>query len=171
MTTARPAVFSRHSLFLHGLVIGTLIAAQSVNAAARPAPEDYLFGTWELVPQLSVYINSKPPKSQTRIYRQHGDEVDATIVTVTANGTEQRSTYIAPYDGQPHPVTGLANAETAAFTRLNPWTSLGEFYHAGLVASTSERTISNTGDEMTITVRVDGNVTMKAVYEKTQGPE
>jgi hypothetical protein len=168
MTTARPSSLVHPRSFLHGLALGALLAAQSGSAAA---PDDFLFGTWELVPQLSVYITSAPPRSQTRIYRKHGAEVDATIVTVTANGTEQRSSYIAPYDGVPHPVTGLSNADSVAFTRLNPWTSLGEFYHAGLVSSTSERTISDTGKEMTITVRVDGDVTIKAVYEKTAGAE
>ena len=146
--------------------IATLALAAS---AQEQTQEDILFGTWILQPGLSMYLNQDPPQSQIRVYKAHEEGIEAIITTVEANGVEQTSSYVADFDGEPHPVYGLENSDAISMERQDAYTTLSTFSHAGNVTGTAERRISTTGTTMTITVTINGQVILKAVYEKLIG--
>lgn len=151
------------------------LEAQDANTSADPAPvavdlNNPILGTWELNVGLSVYSGRgvQAPRKQTRIYSPHPDGVEATAVTVSANGQETRTDYTAGFDGVPHPVRGLANSDAIKVERRNRYLSVATFLHAGIPAGTSERAVSPDGQRLTITLVIGGEVISKSVYDRVE---
>jgi hypothetical protein len=90
------------------------------------------------------------PKSQTRTWEVSGQSVKYTMKGLDAQGKPQAVSYAAAYDGKDYPITGDANSDTIALTRVDERTVRITQKRAGKVASTSTRVVSPDGKTMTI---------------------
>lgn len=130
---------------------------------------DPILGTWKLNLAKSKFSPGPAPKSQTRVYSAYPEGVQVTIKTIRADGETTVLEYPANSDGKDYPVTGSAQIDAIAMTRISDYISEASLKHAGKVIGTATRTISEDGKTMTITFkRPDslGRVDNVAVYDK-----
>ncbi len=151
-------------------VLGVTLAltAAPLLTGQSPAPADNpLLGTWKLVVEKSRYNPGPPPQSQRRTYEPLGKGVKTTIRTVNAEGQTTTVEYTANYDSIEYHVTGSAETDGIALTRVDAYTAEAKLTHAGRVVGTARRMVSSDGRTMTITYRdARGIVHNEAVYEK-----
>lgn len=141
-----------------------LFAQQSAAPGQNP-----LVGDWKLVVEKSRYSPGPPPQSQRRTYEAHPRGVKATVRTVNADGETSIVEYTANHDSIEYRVTGSAETDGIALTKIDDYTAEAKLTHAGRVVGTARRVVSPDGRTMTITFRdARGVVHNVAVYEKEE---
>jgi hypothetical protein len=155
------------------MVASTAMWAAAVQPLQQPstAPiEDLVLGTWVLNVAKSTYSPGPAPKSQTRVYEQHGQGIKASVHTVYADGHSTSIQYVAAYDSIEYPVTGSPASNGIALKKIDAFTAEVTIMHAGKAVGMARRVISRDGKTMTITYQ--GQWSDKpdshnvAVYEK-----
>ena len=147
------------------LLLGATSSAVLAQAP-RSISDDPLFGTWVLDNTKSRYIEGAPLREQIRIFEPHEDGVKAKVVTVDHEGTATVTEYVAAYDGVEYPFSGAESADAVILTRESPYVGVTTFRHAGIVAGNARREITRDGQQMTVTIRIRGNVTRVAVFRR-----
>jgi hypothetical protein len=149
------------------------IAVLSMMALAGTAlaqGADPSLGTWKLNLAKSTYSGSAAPKSQTVKYETSSMGTTVTTDGVAADGSKTSQKYTTKYDGKDVPLSGSANADTVALTRIDALTIERIDKKAGKVVQTIRRTIAADGKTMTVVTKgtnAQGKpVNNTAVYEK-----
>jgi len=129
------------------LLIGAILtAATSIAAAADP-----LFGTWQLNLAKSKFSPGPAPKSMARTYAESAQgTITLTTTTTSADGKTGTATYTYKSDGKAYPVSGSADADMAAVTRVNSLTANFKQMRTGATIATGVRTLSKDGKTLTV---------------------
>ena len=94
----------------------------------------------------------------------------ATTDIVDAQGKRGRGVFTIMYDGQPHPVTGVPDADSSIYKPINANTVEYTRMKGGRVVQTGVRAVSSDGRTMTFTSKrlnaQEQNVLDVFVYEK-----
>jgi hypothetical protein len=94
----------------------------------------------------------------------------AVIETVQPLGNKTTAEYTAQFDGKDYPLSGNADADTIALTRIDDLTWEATLKRRGQVASTVRNTVSKDGKTMTVATKgtnAQGKpVTSTAVFTK-----
>lgn len=158
----------RHSTLL-GCALAVSLGTFNVAALAQaPATirDDPLFGVWVLDNTRSRYIDSEPLREQIRIFEPHADGVKAKVVTIDHEGRGVITEYIAAYDGVEYPFRGATSADAVILTRQSPYVGVTTFRHAGMAVGDARREITPDGREMTVTIRLQGNIVRVVAFRK-----
>lgn len=108
-------------------------------------------GKWTLNVNKSVYSPGPPPRAQVRTYSTEGDRFKVVIETTQPLGMKTKIEYTARFDGKDYPLTGNADADTVALTRVDDLTFDATLKRRGKVTSTVRNTVAKDGTTMTIT--------------------
>ena len=108
-------------------------------------------GRWMLNVNKSVYSPGPPPRGQVRTYSTEGDRFKAVIETTQPLGQKTRAEYAARFDGKDYPLTGNADADTVALTRVDDFTFDAALKRRGKVVTTVRNAVSKDGTSMTVT--------------------
>ena len=127
---------------------------------------DPLFGTWVLDNSKSRYFEGEPLREQIRIFEPHAEGVKAKVVTIDHDGNSTITEYIGAYDGVEYPFRGATNADAVILTRQSPYVGVTTFRHAGNAVGDARREISSDGRQMTVTIRIRGDMVRSAVFRK-----
>jgi hypothetical protein len=131
------------------VLVMIVIAAAAVELAAQAA--DPLVGKWELNVAKSKYNPGPAPQSESRTYVVAGKDIKASMKGVDSTGKPTAGSWIINYEGKERPMTGVADADTLTFKRVDASTVEFTQKKAGKVVITGTRTISPDGKVMTIT--------------------
>lgn len=133
---------SRH-LSLVATSMAFMLQASNVPVSAQTA--NPLIGTWQMNVAKSTFSPGPPWKSQTRTYEASGEAIKYTFKGVDSAGTSVVVEYTAAVDGKDHPITGTAQSDTIAFTRVDANTATYVQKKAGKVVITGTRSVSKDG--------------------------
>ena len=111
---------------------------------------DPAVGTWTLNLAKSKFNPGPAPKSQTRTYTAAADGLDMVVTGTNADGSalSQKSSY--KYDGKDYAITGSADFDTLAVTRVDDHTATSVQKMAGKKVGTTTRTVSQDGKVLTL---------------------
>lgn len=129
-----------------------LVAVLGLPSSAIAQTEPHL-GTWNLNTAKSVYTPGPPPRGQVRTYSRQGDGLTAVIETIQPLGLKTTARYTAMFDGKDNPLTGNADADTIALTRIDPWTFEATLKKSGKVVNSVRNTVSRDGKTMTVVAK------------------
>lgn len=110
-------------------------------------------GKWTLNVNKSVYSPGPPPRGQVRTYATEGDRFKAVIETTQPLGMKTRAEYTARFDGKDYPLSGNADADTVALTRVDDLTFDATLKRRGKVVTTVRNVVSKDGATMTVTAK------------------
>jgi hypothetical protein len=99
--------------FCLGLIIATGLTPPAFGQGVDP-----LIGTWKLNLEMSPYVGSPLPKSQTLTFTGEGQNFIDTVEGVTAEGQPFKLVFQDILDGIPHPATSSPDYDSIAFTRV-----------------------------------------------------
>jgi hypothetical protein len=137
---------------LTSVALGTVLAVSGiVHVAAQAA--DPLVGEWELNIAKSTYNPGPAPKSETRTYVVAGQDINATLKGVDADGKPTSGQWTVNYDGKDRPATGSPDLDALSLKRIDAFTTEFALKRAGKVVSTGTRVISKDGKLMTIATK------------------
>ena len=104
----------------------------TVVLSTTVASADPLTGTWILDLQRSQYGGGAEPRRQeTLICRLDRDVLKCTIESVRANGRKLVGTFMAPYDGKPHPAVGIPDVDEVTLQKLDEFIADATFSYKG----------------------------------------
>jgi hypothetical protein len=86
-----------------------------------------------------------------RIYTSEGGALKGVIETVQPFGTTTTAQYVARFDGKDYPITGNADVDTIALTRVDEWTFDATMKRRGKVMTNVRNAVSKDGRTMTVT--------------------
>ena len=128
-----------------------LLLALPALAPTTSAQATAHLGKWTLNVNRSVYSPGPPPRSQVRTYSTEGDRFKAVIETLQPLGTKTTAEYVARFDGKDYPLTGNADADTVALTRVDDLSFDATLKRRGKVVTTVRNAVSKDGTTMTVT--------------------
>jgi hypothetical protein len=135
------------------LLMSLVLALPMMIAGAADNSVDPAVGTWKLNLEKSKPDAAMPKvTSVVRTYTATADGLKVSVQTVDAEGGKRSVESTFTYDGKPHPVTGLADYDTIAVTRVGRFESKTELINAGKVIGHLTRVVSKDGKTMTVTV-------------------
>jgi hypothetical protein len=117
------------------------------------AQTDPMIGDWKLNLAKSTYKPGPPPRSSSLNVHQAGDGLMAMFDNVTAQGTPAHPMFDILCNGQPHPVSGAANADSMSCRRPNPYSQEFTNMKGGRVTANGTIVISQDGPTMTIATK------------------
>lgn len=120
-------------------------------ASLTSVQSDPHIGKWILSVGKSVYSPGPPPRGQVRIYTSEGGALKGVIETVQPFGTTTTAQYVARFDGKDYPITGNADVDTIALTRVDEWTFDATMKRRGKVMTNVRNAVSKDGRTMTVT--------------------
>jgi hypothetical protein len=110
--------------------------------------QDWFLGTWELIPELSLYEAGSAPAAGTYVIAERDGLVQVEIHwRMEPDGAEQRTSFAAPADGSPQPLAAGTGAGPDAFslTRVDEWTLDSAALREGQVVAFARRVASRDG--------------------------
>ncbi len=135
-----------------------LSLAASVSSdlpATQPSPAppggDPFLGTWKFIPDKSKFDPGPAPKTNIARYKASEGGLTQTADGTDANGNPTHSVLVLRFDGKEYPVQGIAYADTAAFTRADPYTITSIWKNGGQVMLRATNVVSRDGKTRTIT--------------------
>ena len=137
--------------FLKSLLVGAVVAVGSASVASAAGSADPAVGTWTLNLAKSKFNPGPAPKAQTRTYTATPDGLDMVVTGTNADGSamSQKSSY--KYDGKDYAITGSADFDTLAVTRVDDFTAKSVQKKGGKEVGTTTRTVSKDGKVLTLT--------------------
>src|SRR5262249_45695818 len=111
--------FSRSALVGPAAFVAAVAAAVAFPVLAM-AQNNPLTGTWEYHPEKSTTQGGALPKSLKLTFDAQGT---MTVEGTDAKGQPIKGSIPAVADGKPHPVTGMAEYDTATYTKFNDTTA------------------------------------------------
>lgn len=139
------------------------------------APElDLFLGTWDLVPEVSVYDDGVPPEEATYELTQDGAEVRVVMSWRPAGSSNHRATEFAGVaDGVVHPVTGVAGVTGLSLTRSDARTLDSTALDGDTVVSSARRVASADGSLLVVVQRAHrtdgGSLQTVQLYRRRPG--
>ena len=140
----------KRSLIGRRLFVVVVLAGVASLPLVAWAQSDPHIGKWRLSAAKSVYSPGPPPRDQLRTYTQQGGSLKAVIETVQPLGLTTTAQYTAAFDGKDYPLSGNADADTIALTRLDHWTFEATLKKSGKVMSTVRNAVAKDGKTMTV---------------------
>jgi len=141
------------SRFVALALLNAALMAPWTYALGADASVDPAVGTWTLELAKSKQDSNEPAlKTSVRTYTATTDGLKVAIHSVDADGTAHDTGSTFTYDGKPHPVTGPADYDTIAVTRISTNESKTKLIKSGKVIGHLTRVVSKDGKTMTITV-------------------
>ena len=144
--------------------LGVFLATVAVSLAA-----DAFVGNWKLNEAKSKF----PPgatKNQTVTYVAAGDNLKVLVDAVDKDSKSMHTEWTGKPDGKDYPVTGSANEDTRAYTKVDAKTLDFTSKKGGKVTAQGRVVLSADGKSRTVTTNVmeaDGKkATSTAVYDK-----
>jgi len=144
--------------------LGVFLATVAVSLAA-----DAFVGNWKLNEAKSKF----PPgatKNQTVTYVAAGDNLKVLVDAVDKDSKSMHTEWTGKPDGKDYPVTGSANEDTRAYTKVDDKTLDFTSKKGGKVTAQGRVVLSADGKSRTVTTNVveaDGKkATSTAVYNK-----
>jgi hypothetical protein len=134
---------------LKTLFVGALLAIGTSAVLADSPASDPAIGAWKLNLAKSKFSPGPAPKSQTRTYVESAQGVTLTIKNTAADGKESTLTVTFKDDGKPHPVTGNPDFDSVTVKHVDAGTTHGTQMKAGVIVSTSVRSVSKDGKTLT----------------------
>jgi hypothetical protein len=140
-----------------------------VGAAVCFAAEDAFIGTWKLNEAKSKFSPGSS-KNITVVYEAAGDNVKVTIDGVDADGKAVHSEWTGKFDGKDYPVTGDANSDARALTKVNAHTLTFAVKKGDKVVTSGRIVLSADGKTRTVTTTGTDpkgkKISGTAVYDK-----
>jgi hypothetical protein len=134
-------------------LMSLVLALPMTIAWAADSSVDPAVGTWKLNLDKSKPDAAMPKvTSVVRTYTATADGLKVSVQSVDADGGKHSVESTFTYDGKPHPVTGLADYDTIAVTRVGRFESKTDLINGGKVIGHLTRVISKDGKTMTVTV-------------------
>ena len=125
-------------------------------------------GTWKM-DEAKSHIPEAAPKNDTVVYAAEGDSVKVTT-SGTIKGQPIHTEWTGKFDGKDYPVTGEADADTRAYTKVNDHTLSMTMKKGSKIITTGRIVVSADGKTRTVNLHsttADGkHVSSTAVYEK-----
>jgi hypothetical protein len=146
MNIGRSAIVSRG--LITALAALLFVAAPPREVAAQSDP---LIGTWKLNLAKSTFRPGLAPRSAIVRYEPIEQGLRATTDIVDPQGKKGTGVFTIIYDGQPHPVTGVPDADSSIYKRIDANTAEYTRMKAGRTVQSGVRTVSNDGRTMTFT--------------------
>ena len=158
----------RTTNLLTGLtVLGLAVAALPQLGFAQSVP---WLGTWQLNLAKSKFRPGPPPRSQTLIIAQEGQNVRDTVQVIDAQGNASTGVIVHVYDGQPHPATTSPDFDATVLTRVDANTLIFNRLKAGKLIQVGTFVVSQDGKTLTIAFTgIDGKgqaLNTIAVFDK-----
>lgn len=153
------------------LLLPVVLFPLNLAAQIPKSMNELLYGTWVLDQDRSTFFERQAPRNQTLIYEPHEEGLQATVIFIEQDGTENRTSYVASQDGVPVRLRGSEDFDTIILESRGPYQANTTFTHAGLVVGQAERTISMDGKEMRVVVKRKGNLSSRAVFVKQEEQE
>ncbi|PJI89962.1 hypothetical protein DAH55_16145 [Sphingomonas koreensis] len=148
-------------------LLGTLLLAAAVPAAAGPAPASPLLGSWSVdLTRLPIPPEARP-KSVTITYSDAGaGKWRADVVVMRPDGSKDHAESVYPLDGTSVPVTGNFEADTTAARLPEANVMIMALAKGGIPASTRIYAVAPDGKTMTETAVYfrDGKPVMRTNY-------
>jgi hypothetical protein len=146
-----------------------LVLGACVVGAALAQTGDPNMGTWKLNEAKSKF-SAGAAKNDTVVYAAAGDSVKVTVDGVDGAGKKTHSEWTGKFDGKEYPVTGEANGDMRAYTRVNARTLGLTQTKAGKVTMSGRIVVAPDGKSRTVTmggITADGKkFSTTAVYDK-----
>jgi hypothetical protein len=134
------------------------------------AQSERWLGTWKLNLASSTYTVGTTPKRGALTFQQEGANLIDTTEGIDALGRPTKGVLQHIYDGQPHPTTGLPDADASAYTRVNANTVIFTRLKTGKLVGIGTLVLSQDGRTITVTTRGVSSAGQPlnniAVYEK-----
>ena len=113
---------------------------------------DLFIGSWDLIPELSLYAVGDPPASGTYELRQEGSWIHVLVSwTTTPMGAESRLAYGGPLDGTPQPLPVRAGApDSMTLTRIDARTLDSAALRGTDLVAWARRRVSNDGTLLSV---------------------
>ena len=150
---------------LRGTVLCLALVLSATAASADP-----LAGKWTLNLGRSHYGGgAERRKQETFTCQVDGELRRCTIESVRVDGQQLVGTFSAPYDGKPHPVSGIPDVDQVTLRRLDEFTADATFSYKGKAVFGYRAIRSDDGRSLAIvsvepTTRVVGNSVV--VYDR-----
>ena len=136
---------------LQMFVVGILLSIGSVAMVSAAAAADPTDGTWTLNIAKSKFSPGPAPQSHTRTYATTAQGVALSYTVVAADGSKSSGQSNFKYDGKDYPITGSADYDTLAVTRIDTYTAKSVQKRNGKSIGTTTRTVSKDGKVLTLT--------------------
>ncbi len=127
--------------------------AQAPSANANSTAADPIIGAWELNLSKSKFPRDRAPKHERRMYVASGTEIKASATGVDAAGKPISTSWTINYDGKDRVLTGIAEADSVSFKRIDARHIEFIEKKAGKVVGTGTRSFSTDGKAMTLTFK------------------
>jgi hypothetical protein len=130
---------------------------------------DTFMGTWKFNEAKSK-LSPGLPKNITVVYEASGDNVKVTVDGTDADGKPTHNEWTGKFDGKDYPVTGDANTDTRAYTKVNDHTLTFINKKGDKVTVSGRGVVSADGKTRTVTLTGTDSTGKKntgtAVYDK-----
>jgi tetratricopeptide (TPR) repeat protein len=117
------------------------------------AQSDALLGKWILVPERSKYSGPERFKSMTLTFSKAGKGMKKEIEGVDAKGNPVKGSVEVVDDGKAHPATGVAEYDTASWTKVNDNQAVYTYDKRRTTVTVGTRTIGQAGKTLTYSER------------------
>lgn len=108
-------------------------------------------GTWKLDESKSK-LGAGMGKNSTVVYQAVGDQIKVTVDGVDSKGQPIHNEWTGKFDGKDYPVTGDANSDTRAYTKVNENTLTMVSKKDGKTTSTGKVVVTADGKTRTVTI-------------------
>jgi hypothetical protein len=115
------------------MTLGLVIATSPQVSFAQSNP---FLGTWQLNLAKSKHDPGPPPRSLTSNIQAETQGTTVTTTGVNAEGNPISNTITIVFDGMPHPVVGISNADALASTQIDAYTQIYSVTKAGKLVGT-----------------------------------
>jgi hypothetical protein len=137
---------------------------------------DLYLGTWELIPELSLYDFGPLPASCTYEVLQHGREIHVRMRwTLEPGGTESMMEFAGPPDGSRRDLDGAPAGVSFSLARIDARTLDSTAFRGDEVYAYARRAVSSDGELLAIVQegqRPDGGKFRNfQVYRRAVGPD
>src|ERR1700722_7374536 len=132
-------------------VVGVLLSIGSVGLVSAAGAADPTDGTWTLNLAKSKFSPGPAPQSHTRTYATTAQGVALSYTVVAADGSKSSGQSNFKYDGKDSPITGSADYDTLAVTRIDTNTAKSMQKRNGRSRRSTTRTVSKDGKVLALT--------------------
>ena len=131
--------------------VSLIVFVFALAGAPLWAQQDPQIGTWKLNLAKSKYSPGPPPKSPTILKREASgpNGMKTTTDGVDAQGNKTHTESTVKFDGKDYPVTGSANYDTTAATRIDSNTTITVDKKGGTVVRMIYRAVAKDGKSYT----------------------
>lgn len=151
------------------LILASLFVFLSGVGLSLAADANPNMGTWKLNESKSKF-SAGSTKNNTVVYAPAGDMVKVTVDGMDKDGKAVHNVWTGKFDGKDYPVTGDANYDARAYTKVDDHNMNMTLKKSGAVVGSGKISVSADGKTRTVTtMAADPKMTAMsatAVYDK-----